>query len=75
MNDDGKFQIVADLQIIDSSSMTRKDGRGVMYIYQVHIPQAHSVVQIFADFPVSECAGFTVGAYKGTASIRPVRKV
>jgi hypothetical protein len=72
---DGKFKLSADLIVVDEQSMSRKDGRGTMYIIQVHIPQAHAVAQIFSDVPASMVAGFTLGVYKGQVSLKVIKKV
>jgi hypothetical protein len=72
---DGRFHMEADLIVVDEQSMTRKDGRGVMYIVQVHIPQAHAVAQIFSDVPSVMIAGFGLGVYKGQVSLRVIKKV
>lgn len=71
---DGRFHMEADLVVVDEQSMTRKDGRGVMYIIQVHIPQAHAVAQIFSDVPSVMIAGFGLGVYKGQVSLRVIKK-
>lgn len=71
---DGMFHLDADLIVVDEQSMTRKDGRGVMYIIQVHIPQAHAVAQIFSDVPSVMIAGFGLGVYKGQVSLRVIKK-
>lgn len=70
----GHFHMEADLIVVDEQSMSRKDGRGTMYIIQVHIPQAHAVAQIFSDVPSSMIDSFTLGVYKGQVSLKVVKK-
>lgn len=70
----GHFRMEADLIVVDEQSMSRKDGRGTMYIIQVHIPQAHAVAQIFSDVPSVMVEGFTLGVYKGQVSLKVIKK-
>lgn len=74
MDGNGQFQLAVDLNVIDEQSMQRKDGRGTMYIIQVHIPQAHAVAQIFSDVPMAMIEGFTLGVYKGQVSLKAIKK-
>lgn len=71
---EGHYRMEADLIVVDEQSMSRKDGRGTMYIIQVHIPQAHAVAQIFSDVPSVMIQGFTLGVYKGQVSLKVVKK-